>query len=68
MKQIHYKQYDHYLEITKNMKDYEDRRICAELFCFGTEREAIQFLTFDNDFRKFLEKYGQPHKVKLLTT
>ncbi len=67
MKQNDYKNYENFLSDLKSMKDYEDRRICAELFCFGEEKKAIQFLTFDNTFKQYLRKFGSKHNVKVLS-
>lgn len=66
MKQGKYKEYDKFLEITKFVKDHEDRRICAELFCFGNEIAPIKFLTFDTEFKKILKKTGPNHNVSLV--
>ncbi len=66
MKQSDYKKYDELLSLIK-MKDYEDRKICTELFCFGTEKEKIGFLTFDKTFKDFLKKNGSEYNVKVLT-
>ncbi len=64
MKQHEYKKYNEKLKLLKNMKDYEDRRICAELFCFGEERGAITFLTFDKAFNNFIKTHGKDYRVK----
>lgn len=66
MKLTHYENYDTQLLNLKNMKDYEDRKICAELFCHGNEIGKISFLTFDNAFKKFLKSYGFENNVKIL--
>ena len=65
MKLNMYKNYNDFLDKIK-MKDYEDKLICAELFCFGKEKGKISFLTFDNNFKDYLKKYGKEYDVEVI--
>jgi len=66
MKKAEYTNYGENLSRIK-MSDYEDRKICAELFSYGLEFGEIKFLTFDNAFRKYLNKFGKENNVKVLS-
>ena len=65
MKLRMYKNYEDFLDKVK-MKDYEDKIICAELFCYGKEKGKIKFLTFDNKFKNYLKKNGKEYDVEIL--
>lgn len=65
MKMTEYMNYDEVLSRIE-MSDFEDKKICAELFCFGKEKNKIGFLTFDRDFNDFLKKHGRQNNVDLL--
>lgn len=67
-KMMKMEEYSEYNEMLKKVKlnDYEDRKICTELFCFGTQKGKIRFLTFDKKFFKYLEKHGSGYNVAVV--
>lgn len=56
MKLSYYNSYDDFFEKLDDLKDFEDRKICAELYCYGMEKGVINFLTFDSEFKSFSNK------------
>lgn len=63
-KMSEYKNYETILKTIK-MKDYEDKRICAELFCIG-QKNPVSFLTFDKPFKKYLQKNGKQQGITVI--